>query len=280
VTRPNDMNGLHGGPAQQWTRPASYPSQPFSSPVPGPQPPYPSYPPQGYAYAWAGPSQPFPPGPPPAGVVPGVPQARTKPSIGKLLALGLAGLLVVGLLGGALLRLAGSSTAPAGQAAPAGTAGAAPSVAAAPVVSMSLPPTIDGHPQIDNQYSRQLLDTERQQLQALSPDAVIGMYGDPGQPPAFVVIAGTTTTSQDPDLMLTGIAAGFQNSLNSQNIVFVDQPAGPLGGKMRCAQHSPMVTCIWSVGGAFGMNMMFEQDLTKGAATTLRVRDAIETHST
>jgi hypothetical protein len=278
VTRPNDMNG----PAPQWTRPASYPSQPFSSPVPGPQPPYPPYPPypphQGYAYSWAGPSQSFPPGPPPAGVVPRAPQAPTKPSIGKLLAFGLAGLLVVGLLGGALLRLAGSSTAPAGQAAPAGTAGTAPS-AAAPVVTMSLPPAIDGHPQIDNQYSRQLIDAERQQLQAISPNAVIGMYGDSGQPPAFVVVAGTTTTSQDPDLVLTGIAAGFQNSLDSQNVVFVDQPAGPLGGKMRCAQHSPMVTCIWSVGNAFGMNMMVEQDLAQGAATTLRVRDAIETHS-
>jgi len=113
----------------------------------------------------------------------------------------------------------------------------------------------------------------------VTPNPVVGMYGDPGQPPAFVVIAGTTT-SGDPDLVLTGMAAGFQQSLGAQGLEFVDQPAGPLGGTMRCAQQTPMTTCMWTVDGAFGMNMVFQQqDLAQAAATTLRVRDAIEVHA-
>ncbi len=179
-------------------------------------------------------------------------------------------ILMGGLLGGALLLLTGNGTVPGG----------APSVGspAAQVVTMSLPPVVDGHPQIDDEYSRQLVDAAKQQLAAVTPNPVVGMYGDPGQPPAFVVIAGTTT-SGDPDLVLTGMAAGFQQSLGAQALEFVDQPAGPLGGTMRCAQQTPMTTCMWTVDGAFGMNIVFQQDLAQAAAATLRVRDAIEVHA-
>jgi hypothetical protein len=111
------------------------------------------------------------------------------------------------------------------------------------------------------------------------PDAVIGLYGDPGQPPAFMVMAGSVpAASADPDLVISGFAAGFQGSLG-ENVEFVDQPAGPLGGKMRCAEHPAMTTCVWSVSGAFGVTMTFEQDLTTAAATALVVREAVETHS-
>ena len=142
---------------------------------------------------------------------------------------------------------------------------------------MSLPPVVDGHPLIDNESSRQLVDAARQQLAAVSANPVVGMYGDPGQLPAFVIVAGTTTAGS-PDQVLTGMAAGFQQSLGSQELNFVDQPAGPLGGTMRCAEHAPMTTCMWTVDGAFGMNMVFQQDLAQAAATTLKVREAIETH--
>ena len=138
---------------------------------------------------------------------------------------------------------------------------------------MSLPPVVDGHPLVDNEYSRQLVDTARQQLAAVTSDPVVGMYGDPGSRRRSSIIAGTTTAG-DPDVVLTGMAAGFQQSLGSKELTFVDQPAGPLGGTMRCAEHSPMATCMWRVDGAFGMNMVFQQDLAQAAATTLRVREA------
>jgi hypothetical protein len=48
---------------------------------------------------------------------------------------------------------------------------------------------------------------------------------------------------------------------------------------MRCGEHTGMTTCVWSVEGAFGVNVTYEQDLTKAAATTLVVREAVETHS-
>ncbi len=203
-------------------------------------------------------------------MAPAASRPRTKPSVGKLVALALAGFLMVGLLGGAVLYLTGTGA----------TTGVTPAAgsAATPVVTMSLPPVIDGHPQIDNEYSRQLVDAAKQQLAAVTSNPVVGMYGDPGQPPAFVIIAGTTNAGS-PDMVLTGMAAGFQQSLGSQELNFVDQPAGPLGGTMRCAEHSPMATCMWSVDGAFGMNMVFQQDLAQAAATTLRVREAIETHT-
>jgi len=293
MTRPDDMYGPIGSPTQQWTPPyagQSYPGQPYAgqsyaaqsyagqsfpsqtpSPQgPGTQPPfqgygsYQPYPPQqAYGNQWGQPSRsPFPAAPLP-------PQRpKGKSSTGKLVALAVAAFVLVGVLGGAVLLVTGKVAAP----------GATP-VAPAAVVTMALPPVIDGKPQIDNEYSRQLVDAARQQLAAVTSDPVVGMYGDPGQPPAFVIIAGTTTAG-NPDLVLTGMAAGFQQSLGSQELTFVDQPAGPLGGTMRCAEHAPMATCMWTVEGAFGMNMVFQQDLASAAATTLRVREAIETHTT
>lgn len=285
MTRPDDVYGTTGHPSPQWTQP--YAGQSFASPALGAQPPYqaygsfqpqqtyqpqqafpqqyPAYPTPQYADAWGGQNRPFPPAP----MAPQPP--RRKPSAGKLVALALAGFLLVGLLGGAVLYITGSGP----------TAGTPPflDTADAPVVTMSLPQTIDGKPQIDNEYSRQLVDAARQQLASVTENPVVGMYGDAGQAPAFVVIAGTTSAGS-PDLVLTGMAAGFQQSLGSTELEFVDQPAGPLGGTMRCAEHAPMTTCMWSVEGAFGMNMVFQQDLAQGAATTLRVREAIETHTT
>jgi hypothetical protein len=275
MTRPENVNGPFGSPTQQWAWPASPAGRQFPDPASGAQPPYPAYqqayqpypPQQAYPSAWAQPARPFPPAP----IAPAAaPRPRTGPSAGRILVYALVGILMGGLLGGALLLLTGNGTVPGG----------APSVGspAAQVVTMSLPPVVDGHPQIDDEYSRQLVDAAKQQLAAVTPNPVVGMYGDPGQPPAFVVIAGTTT-SGDPDLVLTGMAAGFQQSLGVQGLEFVDQPAGPLGGTMRCAQQTPMTTCMWTVDGAFGMNMVFQQDLAQAAETTLRVRDAIEVHA-
>ena len=48
--------------------------------------------------------------------------------------------------------------------------------------------------------------------------------------------AGTTTVG-NADLVLTAMATGFQQSLGSQELEFVDQPAGPLGGTMRCGAY-------------------------------------------
>ena len=291
MTRPDSVNGPSGSPTQQWGWPAPYagqqfPGQQFPGQAQAPQQTqqpyqqsyqqsyqqpyqqaYQSYPQQqAYSNSWGQPSRPFPSAP----MAPAASRSRPKPSVGKLVALALAGFLMVGLLGGAVLYLTGTGA----------TTGVTPAAgsAATPVVTMSLPPVIDGHPQIDNEYSRQLVDAAKQQLAAVTSNPVVGMYGDPGQPPAFVIIAGTTNAGS-PDMVLTGMAAGFQQSLGSQELNFVDQPAGPLGGTMRCAEHSPMATCMWSVDGAFGMNMVFQQDLAQAAATTLRVREAIETHT-
>ena len=275
MTRPDSFNGPSGSSTQQWGWPAPYGGQQFPGQPQAPQQPYQHYqqayqpypPHQAYSNPWGQPNRPFPSAP----IPPAVPRPRAKPSAGKLVALALAGFLLVGLLGGAILYITGTVAVP-------GVTPAADS-AATKVVTMSLPPVVDGHPQIDNEYSRQLVDAAKQQLAAVTSNPVVGMYGDPGQPPAFVIIAGTTNAGS-PDMVLTGMAAGFQQSLGSQELTFVDQPAGPLGGTMRCAEHSPMATCMWSVDGAFGMNMVFQQDLAQAAATTLRVREAIsETHT-
>jgi hypothetical protein len=267
MTRP-DFNASPGEPTPQWT-PQPYSGQPFPSPATDPPSyqPYQSHP--GYSYPSDG------SGSPPTTAVPGAQQRRTKSSRGRLVVLVLAGLFVVVLLGGGLMT-AESVTTPD----PAGTAGTAPVAdQGTPVVTMSLPPVIDGHPPTDNQYSREMVDSMRQEIQGFVPDAVIGIYGDPGQPPAFMVMAGSVpAASADPDLVISGFATGFQGSLG-ETVDFVDQPAGPLGGKMRCAEHQAMTTCVWSVSGAFGVTMTFEQDLTTAAAAALVVREAVETHS-
>ena len=279
MTRPDGVNGPSGSPTQQWGWNASDPAQQY--PAPGAQAPYPAYqqpypqayqqtyqqhaPQQAYPNSWAAQSGPFPPAP----LAPVAARPRTGTSTGKVIGITLAVLLLAGLLGGAVLLVTGRATIP----------GVTPSAApAATAVTMSLPPVVDGHPLIDNESSRQLVDAAKQQLAAVSANPVVGMYGDAGQLPAFVIVAGTTTAGS-PDQVLTGMAAGFQQSLGSGELTFVDQPAGPLGGTMRCAEHTPMTTCMWTVDGAFGMNMVFQQDLAQAAATTLKVREAIETHT-
>ena len=275
MTRPESVNGPFGSPTQQWAWPASPAGQQFPGPglgcaaaVPGLPAGLPALPAAaGVPVRWAQPARPFPPAP----IAPAAaPRPRTGPSAGKILVYALAGFLMVGLLGGALLLLTGTGTVP----------GVTPSAGspAAQVVTMSLPPVVDGHPQIDNEYSRQLVDAAKQQLAAVTPNPVVGMYGDPGQPPAFVVIAGTTTSGTR-TWCSRAWRPGSSSRWAPRSSTFVDQPAGPLGGTMRCAEHTPMTTCMWSVDGAFGMNMVFQQDLAQAAATTLRVRDAIEIHA-
>jgi hypothetical protein len=194
-------------------------------------------------------------------------------------------MLLLGLVGAAIMVISRSGTSSADRVAtPTDTASTTPdgigsAAGGSPVVSVALPPTIDGNQQIDNQYAKQLAETLRQQLVATGSDnAVVGLYGDAGQQPAFLVAA--STTSYDSDLLLTGLAAGMQQSAGAEGITFVDQPAGPLGGTMRCATNGPALTvCIWGVEGAFGMNMVYNQDLAGAAATTLKVREAVEVHA-
>jgi len=190
----------------------------------------------------------------------------------------LVGFLLLALFGGGVLMMAGAS-APGDLAAPADTV-SAPAEDASPgesIVTVALPTTVDGRQQIDNPYAKQLVDTMREQMAATaSADAVVGLYANPDQSPAFLVAASTTT--YDSELLLTGMAAGMQQSA-AQGVTFVDQPAGPLGGTMRCAETEGVTVCLWGVGGAFGMNMVYNENLADAAATTLRVREAVEIHS-
>jgi hypothetical protein len=163
MTRPDSVNGPSGSPTQQWGWPAPYagqqfPGQQFPGQAQAPQQTHQPYQQsyqqpyqqayqsysqqQAYSNSWGQPSRPFPSAP----MAPAASRSRPKPSVGKLVALALAGFLMVGLLGGAVLYLTGTGA----------TTGVTPAAgsAATPVVTMSLPPVIDGHPQIDNEYSR------------------------------------------------------------------------------------------------------------------------------
>ena len=284
MTRPDSWGGPPPTDAgRPWPATAAYPNPPFpgaGQPAGfGPQQAYRPYPPPPYPGAWGGAGQQFPPGPP----LPPAPAGRA-PTTRRILGFILSGMLLLGLVGAAIAVISNSGTTSADRAAAptdtAPTPGGLPSAAGVePVVSVSLPPTIDGHQQIDNQYAQQLAETLRQQLVATGSDnAVVGLYGDAGQQPAFLVAA--STTAYDSDLLLTGLAAGMQQSAGAEGINFVDQPAGPLGGTMRCATNGPAFTvCIWGVDGAFGMNMVYDQDLAGAAATTLKVREAVEVHA-
>jgi hypothetical protein len=202
----------------------------------------------------------------------------------------LVALVVLALLGGGGLLMSGaigtsdqaapvvSVSAPAGDPSPAvpGPAAVGPSLAGS-TVTIALPPTIDGRQQLDSPIAKALVDPMREQLAATaSADAVVGLYSNSDQSPAFLVAASTTT--YDTEQLLTGMAAGMQQSAPG-DVAFVDQPAGPLGGTMRCAETASMTMCLWGADGAFGMNMVYNQNLAEAAATTLRVREAVEKHS-
>ena len=106
MTRPDSTNGPAGSPTQQWAWPAAYSGQQYANP--GAQPPY-----QGYQQPYAPSYQPYPPQPhyagswnqqprhpfPPAPIAPAAPRQQGKPSTGKLVALAVAGFLLVGCSG-------------------------------------------------------------------------------------------------------------------------------------------------------------------------------------
>jgi hypothetical protein len=278
MNRPDGWGGPPFAGAQQWGPGAPHPGQPYPGQYPppgGPRPPYPPHP-----APWPGAGQHFAPPPP----------ARRSGSGRRPLVLVLAGLVVLALLGGGGLLMSGAIGA-RDQAAPvvpvsAPAANPGPAVPDAPAVepspagsnvTIALPPTIDGRQQLDSPFAKALVDPMREQLAATaSADAVVGLYGNPDQSPAFLVAASTTT--YDTEQLLTGMAAGMQESAPG-NVAFVDQPAGPLGGTMRCAETDGMSMCLWGADGTFGMNMVYNQNLADAAATTLRVREAVEKRS-
>jgi hypothetical protein len=204
----------------------------------------------------------------------------------------LVGLVVLSLFGGGALLMSGAIgardqaapvvpvSAPAADPSPAAAApgpAAGGPIPAGSNVTIALPPTIDGRQQLDSPIAKALVDPMREQLAATaSADAVVGLYSNPDQSPAFLVAASTTT--YDTEQLLTGMAAGMQQSA-AGDVAFVDQPAGPLGGTMRCAETDGMTMCLWGADGTFGMNMVYNQNLAEAAATTLRVREAVEKHS-
>jgi hypothetical protein len=180
----------------------------------------------------------------------------------------LVGFLLLALFGGGVLLMT-SASGHSDLAAPVdtGPASAGNVTPALSNVTVALPPTIDGRLQIDDPSAKQLVDGMREQLAATaSADAVVGLYGNPDQSPAFFVAASTTTYNSG--LLLTGLSAGMQQSA-AQGVMFV-QPAGPLGVTMRCAVTDGFTVCLWGADGAFGMNMVYNQNLADAAATTLR----------
>lgn len=277
MTRPYGFGGPPFVGAPQWGPAAPHPGRPYPGqyhPGGGPRPPYP--PP---LTPWPGAAQHF--ARPPA--TPRRSGAGRKPVL-----LVLVGLVVLALLGGGALLVSGALGArdQAAPVIPVSAPGADPNPAAvapgpasggpgsaASNVTIALPPTIDGRQQLDSPIAKALVDPMREQLAATaSADAVVGLYSNPDQSPAFLVAASTTT--YDTEQLLTGMqqsAAG--------DVAFVDQPAGPLGGIMRCAETDGMTMCLWGADGAFGMNMVYNQNLAEAAATTLRVREAVEKHS-
>ena len=273
MTRPDGLGGPPFAGAQQWGPAAPYPGQPYPGqyhPGAGPRPPYP--PPSA---PWPGAGQHFAPPPTPRRSGTG-----TKPMVLVLVAL-----VVLTLAGGGALLISGavgardqaapviSVSAPAADPSPA----AATAGPAASNVTVTLPPTIDGRQQLDSPIAKALVDPMREQLAATaSADAVVGLYSNPDQSPAFLVAASTTT--YDTEQLLIGMATGMQQSAAGE-VAFVDQPAGPLGGTMRCAETDGMTMCLWGADGTFGMNMVYNQNLAEAAATTLRVRAAVEKHS-
>ncbi len=257
---------------------AAYPQQPNPQQHPYPQPD-----------PWSGPGQTSVLGPPPGGRPGGGRPPGRGPSTGVIVALVVAGVVFLGLIGGGIALIANRDTAPTDQAAPLDP-GSPTTLPESPLldpptggaVTVAMPRVIDGHTQIDNRYAKQLVDGLRKQLEsnpAGTGDAVVGIFGETTDPlPAFLVAA--TTTDQDPELILTGVAAGMQQSAGTTQLDFVDKPAGPLGGSMRCAESTQQFTaCIWGTEGAFGINIVYGEGVTKAAATTVRVRQAVEIHS-
>ena len=257
-------------------------------PLAGHQPPYPGPPQPPYAAPYAqqypDPAQTWAQYPP----LPSGPGRRPGPSTGKLVALIVAGVVLLGAIGGGIALLSGRGATPVDLAGPGSAARPSTEAPALPlpsgdgaVVTVALPTVIDGHQQIDNKYSRQLVDSLRRQLASTAGtgEPAVGIYGDTGDPtPAFLVAA--STTDLDPELTLSGLALGMQQSAGAQQIDFQDQPAGPLGGSLRCAENGPTFTvCLWGVDGAFGINIVYGEALSRAAATTLRVRQAVEKHA-
>jgi hypothetical protein len=146
--------------------------------------------------------------------------------------------------------------------------------AAAAGITVTIPETIGGYDRLHDASATAL------ERQLLSPDTpghgTAAVYGTNGHIAASVSIWTHPMTSRARAQFLAGAERGAATQGDGKLSAFTDADPGSLGGQMRCAQLSNVVTlCMFADAGAYG-SLMVGQPLTSGAAFAVQMREAVE----
>ncbi|MEV0426271.1 hypothetical protein [Micromonospora sp. NPDC050495] len=229
--------GSYPPPHQQ---PGGYPPQQQSGGYPSPQQPG-GYPP---------PAQPGPPygaeaGQPGYGAPVGPPPKKS--SVGKILLIVLAVVVVLCVGGGTALYFA--------------TKDKVDEVVDATKTRMTTPETLAGRPKVTDPQLQKAATDMVAEMKKDVPDAtstVGAFYGDP-QKQDLVMIGGVSGLIADPKKELADATKGLGSELAVSNFKSID--AGPLGGDAECgdgkAQTVSVGVCVWADRGSVGVLVLY-----------------------
>lgn len=143
---------------------------------------------------------------------------------------------------------------------------------------LSLPGTLNGQPMMNDTGTDIVRRGLADELKSVGArDAVVGIYGVPGDPYAMVLAARTPTHSGDAGDELSGLEAGM--SQNAALTGMTDVATGKFSGRMQCGEVAIRATnvpvCAWG-DDTVGVEVLYRTPLSDAPATALSIREAIE----
>ncbi|MFG3696657.1 hypothetical protein ACGF5C_01845 [Micromonospora sp. NPDC047620] len=260
---------------------APYPTQPYGGYPVTPQEGFPPAPYAGYPPQYAGAPQ------------PGGGPARSH--LNLVLTLGIVGLLVLCLGGGAVGYVAlsdndtpvvnptptatpASSATP--SAAPSSEAAPSPETSSTPRIRVVTPETLAGRPQSTEPTLKKLADDMVRELKTSVPQAtgVAGAFYGSADERDMVMVVAASTFVLNPERELDDAVKGISSELKVKRLTNI--APGPNGGEARCGDGEsadvPLGVCAWADHGSVGIIVMFFSSSAAAAAEFVAIRGQIE----
>ncbi|MFG3704886.1 hypothetical protein ACGF7U_09180 [Micromonospora sp. NPDC047670] len=251
---------------------------------------YPATPQDGFpAGGYAGYPQHFP-----GGHHPGGGPARPR-QLNLILTLGIVGLLVLCLGGGAVGYVALSenedpgptptptptaASSPTPSAAPSSEAAPSPEASSSPRIQVVTPDTLAGRPKSTEPTLRKLADDMVRDLRSSVPQAtgVVGAFYGSADERDMVMVVAASTFVLNPTGELDDAVKEISGELSVKRLTSI--APGPNGGEAKCGDGEsagvPLGVCAWADHGSVGIIVMFFSSSAAAAAEFVAIRGQIE----